>query len=248
MMHESAAKKHVLRRQQRTWVVDVGGTCIKSSLFRGQKPSAPIHVVSTPPKLTPQKLIRLLNKNAPSSKSYDHVSVGFPGVVKNGEVITAPHFHGRHWTRFNLENKLRQTMKKPVCLINDADLLGFGVIQNKGLELVVTLGTGVGTALYRDGELMPRMEFSHHPIYRGLTYNQFAGNRALKTVGLSAWRKRVRFVLQTLSSLLHYDRVFILGGNARSCQSFRSRKIHLVSQLNGLKGGAMLWRSPNREI
>jgi polyphosphate glucokinase len=67
---------------------------------------------------------------------------------------------------YALAEILRERWKKPVRLLNDADMQGYAVISRKGLELVVTLGSGVGTAVFRDGELMPRLELSQHPVYR----------------------------------------------------------------------------------
>ena len=100
-------------------------------------------------------------------------------------------------------------------MVNDAEMQGLAVIRGTGLEFVLTLGTGAGTGLFRDGALMPHLELAHHPIYGKKTYNGYIGDAALKKVGKKHWNKRVARTIDILASLLHFDHLFIGGGNAR---------------------------------
>ncbi len=119
---------------------------------------------------------------------------------------------------------------------------GLAVVRGTGLELVVTLGTGVGTALFRDGELMPHLELAHHPVRGRKTYNEYLGDRARKKTGARQWNRRVRHVMDILHTLLNYDRVYIGGGNARRVTFDLDRNMRLVSNDAGMLGGIALWR------
>ena len=127
-------------------------------------------------------------------------------------------------------------------MINDAEMQGVAVIRGKGLELMLTLGTGAGTGLFRDGALMPHLELAHHPIYSEKTYNGYIGNAALKKVGKKHWNKRVARTIDILANLLHFDHLFVGGGNARKLSIATSAWMTIVPADAGLEGGAALWR------
>ena len=117
--------------------------------------------VKTPKRRKPKNIVKALADLVAPLGQFDHVTIGFPGMVKNGKVISAPHFGTKDWKGFALAAAMRKKLGKPVKLLNDADVQGLAVIQGKGLELVCTLGTGFGTAWFRDGELMPHMDLAH---------------------------------------------------------------------------------------
>jgi polyphosphate glucokinase len=118
---------------------------------------------------------------------------------------------------------------------------GIAVIAGKGLELVLTLGTGAGTGLFRDGELMPHLELAQHPLHKSKTYNEYIGDAALKKTGTKHWNKRVRRTLDVLEKLLHFDHLFIGGGNARKIAFELPSSVTIVSNDAGLGGGGVLW-------
>ena len=131
-------------------------------------------------------------------------------------MLTAPHWGTKEWANFELATKLSRRMGGAASrLINDAEMQGLAVIKGKGLELVVTLGTGAGTALFRDGEMMPHLELAHHPIYKKKTYNDYIGDRALKKAGKKHWNKRIACMIGILYRLLHFDRLFSAAGTPR---------------------------------
>jgi polyphosphate glucokinase len=123
---------------------------------------------------------------------------------------------------------------------------GLAVVRGTGLEFVVTLGTGVGTALFRDGELMPHLELAHHPVRGRKTHNEYLGDRARKKTGARQWTRRVRQV-DILHTLLNYDRVYIGGGNARRVTFDLDRNMRLVSNDAGILGGIALWKDSPRD-
>jgi polyphosphate glucokinase len=127
-------------------------------------------------------------------------------------------------------------------VVNDADLQGYGAVTGSGLEFVLTLGTGIGTSLFRDGVLMPHLELSQHPVHGGHSYDSYIGNEALETKGRKHWNRRVKRVLPILETLIRWDRLHIGGGNAKKLQIELPPNARLVSNDAGLTGGIALWR------
>jgi polyphosphate glucokinase len=173
---------------------------------------------------------------------YDRVSVGFPGVVRDGVVRTAPNFGSPRWHGFDLAKAVTVALKRPTRVLNDAEVQGFGAITGKGLELVITLGTGVGSALFRDGELMPHLELSQHPVHGKKTYDQYLGDRARRRAGRRTWNRRVRRVLAILETVVNYDRLHVGGGNAARIDGRLGQRARIVDNTAGLLGGIALWR------
>ncbi len=147
--------------------------------------------IPTPYPLSPQKLVTVLEDLIKPLPPFDRVSVGFPGMVRDGRILSAPHFVSpdgprgapvpklvNAWARFDLESELARVTGKPTKVANDADLQGAAVVTGKGFEAVLTLGTGVGTAFFLDGRLLPHFEFSHTPFRKGRTYNEELGDAA----------------------------------------------------------------------
>ena len=233
------------RRQAgpRTLCLDVGGTGLKASVLdpRGRLLAEPVRV-PTPYPCTPRVLAAALAALARSLPPFDRVSAGFPGVVREGRVMTAPHFGNELWRGCRFAAALARRLGKPVRLLNDAEVQGLAAISGQGLELVVTLGTGVGTALFRDGKLAPHLELAHHPAARGLTYNEYIGDRARRRIGDRRWNRRVRSALDQLRTLINFDQVHVGGGNALRLKLPPQPGLRISSNLDGILGGIALWR------
>lgn len=223
--------------------IDVGGTGLKAAVLNRDGELISDHVrVLTPKPCPPDVLVKTLKGLVAPFKEYDAVSVGFPGVVQNGKIVTAPNIGTEMYAGFNLAAKLSKALGKPVRVANDADMQGYAVVKGKGLEMVITLGTGFGTSLFRDGELMPHMELAHLPAHKGKTFDQFLGEKERKKQGTKAWNKRVEKMLPYLHILLHYDRLYISGGNAKHLAITLPKTAKIVPNIAGIKGGAGLWR------
>ncbi|MGH9046302.1 MAG: ROK family protein, partial [Acidimicrobiales bacterium] len=155
-----------------TLAIDIGGTGLKASVLDGAGAMVADRVrVPTKYPLPPDGdggLVATLTKLVQPLPGSDRVSAGFPGMVRGGHVLSAPHFVtesgpgskvdadlAKAWDRFDLAGALSAALGKPTKVANDADVQGAAVVQGKGLELVVTLGTGFGTALFMDGGLLP---------------------------------------------------------------------------------------------
>jgi polyphosphate glucokinase len=242
-------------RRPATLSFDIGGTGLKASVLdlEGKMLADRVKIATTYP-CSPEQLVERLTTLAAPLPSYDRISAGFPGVVRDGAILTAPHFVTTEgpgskidphlveaWTGFHLASALEERLGKPVRVANDADLQGLDVVSGNGLELVVTLGTGVGTGVFVDGKLAPHLELAHHPFRKGETYNDQLGNAALKKVGPEKWRKRVKEAIANFKSLLEYDRLFLGGGNARVMQGHVDDETTIVDNVAGILGGIKLW-------
>jgi polyphosphate glucokinase len=149
------------------------------------------------------------------------------------------------WTGFDLGAALEARFGRPVRLANDADLQGLDVVSGSGLEFVVTLGTGVGTALFLDGRLAPHLELAHHPFRQDQTYDEQLGDATLRRIGVKKWRKRLDEAIGNFHGLLYYDRLYIGGGNSRLLQGHLDQSVTIVDNLAGILGGIKLWELPD---
>ena len=239
----STRRRRTSRGAPRTLAIDIGGSGVKAAVLNDRGVIIGERVrVATPARCPPAFLIRTIAKLVAPLGQYNRVSVGFPGVVREGIVRTAPNFGSAKWRGFDLAQALTRALKRPVRVFNDAEVHGFGVITRKGLELVITLGTGFGSALFRDGELMPHLELSQHPVHGGKTYDEYIGDRARKRVGTPKWNRRVRRVLGILETVVGYDRLHVGGGNAQRIAFALGRRVRTVDNTAGLQGGIALWR------
>ena len=125
---------------------------------------------------------------------------------------------------------------------NDADVQGLGVVRGRGVELVITLGTGFGSALFLDGRLVHNLQLAHHAAWRSRTYEEELGAAALKKAGKKKWNKRLARAIATLASLFNYDTLYIGGGNAKKVTIALPPRVRKVSNVAGLLGGIALWR------
>ncbi|HLQ37454.1 MAG TPA: ROK family protein [Planctomycetota bacterium] len=226
-----------------TLAIDIGGTGLKASVV---DPKGNLVVdrlrEDTPVGSHPDAFVEKLAAMVAPLPSYDRIAVGFPGMVRAGVVRTAPHLGHDAWAGYPLAAALERRLGKPVRLGNDADVQGLAVVQGKGMEMVITLGTGVGTSLYIDGKLCPHIELGHSPFRKGESYDQQLGEAARKQVGTCKWQKRVQKAIVDFRRLTMFDHLYIGGGNARRIDFELPPDITLVDNNAGISGGAFLWR------
>ena len=224
-----------------TLAVDVGGTGIKAAaLDEKGKMITERQKIKTPHNATPKKLLAIVAELGKLAGDFDRVSVGFPGVIKNGVVYTAPNL-GKGWENFPLEAALKKKLKRPVRIANDADVQGLGCVTGEGDELVITLGTGFGSVLFVDGNRI-HLELAHHPFHNGKTYEDELGNQAFLKRGKKKWNKHLREAIDELAQTFNYDRLYIGGGNAEAINFKLPPNVKAVSNTDGLLGGIKLWQ------
>ncbi|WP_448698580.1 ROK family protein [Mucilaginibacter sp. AW1-3] len=228
--------------------IDIGGSHVKATILDHEGSLLmDYEKIETPLLPKPKQLIEVIEQLIKAFPAYDKVSVGFPGYVKNGVIRTAPNLGTDLWAGFDLAKALQKNLGKPTRVVNDADMQGLGVVDGKGFEMVVTLGTGFGTALLSDGYLLPHLEIAHHPITQTKTYDQYIGEKALEKKGEAKWNERVKHVIDILKTVFNYDTLYIGGGNARKINFKLDDNIKLISNRDGIKGGARLWKDEIRE-
>lgn len=228
-----------------TLTVDIGGTGIKIMLLdaTGQPLTERLRAL-TPADPTPQRVIHVIEElrlQLPAQFSnFDRVSVGFPGVLKSGVTLEA-HNLSPAWAGFPLQETLMEHWKKPVRVANDASIQGYGAIFGKGVELCLTLGTGLGSSLFTNGHLCPGLELAHHPWHKK-TYEDYVGMRGLKKYGKKRWNKLVAEAIAQTSQLFNWDFLHIGGGNTKHIKFELPHNTRIVSNEEGLLGGVALWR------
>lgn len=140
-----------------TLAIDIGGAGLKAAVLNNDGKMITERLrVRTPPDCPPDMMVKMLAELVAPFKSYDRVSVGFPGVVRRGKILTAPNLGTEEWKCFDLDLALTKKLGKPVRVLNDADIQGLGAIQGKGVEMVITLGTGLGSVCLKM-DVCPRM-------------------------------------------------------------------------------------------
>lgn len=222
--------------------LDIGGSRIKATVLSNTGAILqPYKKVKTPDDPTPKKVLEGILEVVDGFKNYDRISVGFPGYIRKGIVHTAPNLGTEAWNGVNLNKLISVPLQKPVRIANDADMQALGVVKGKGLEMVITLGTGFGTALLMDGNLLPHIELAHHLITKHKDYDQYVGDKALEKIGKQKWNKRMKKILTMLKVVFNYDFLYIGGGNSAVINFKLSDDEKIITNKDGIKGGARLW-------
>ncbi|MBC8984419.1 ROK family protein [Pedobacter sp. N36a] len=223
--------------------IDIGGTSIKACILdvKGELLSE-YTKIPTPKNSSPEVVIKCIKDLASKlDQSFVKISIGFPGYVKCGVVMTAPNLAKKKWNNVDLAQQISDTFGKPVRLVNDADQQALGVVSGKGFEIVFTVGTGFGTALLYDGDLLPHLELAHFPISKNKDYDDYIGDRGFNKVGKKEWNERLQRVIEIYKTVFNYDTLYIGGGNSKEITFPLDPNIILVSNKDGIKGGAKLW-------
>jgi polyphosphate glucokinase len=225
-----------------TLSIDIGGTHIKASVLDAAGAMVAERMeVDTPTPATPENVLQAIETTTEQLPKFSRISAGFPGVVKSGRVLTAPNLGTAAWQGFDLASTLAHRYGAPTRVMNDAAVQGLGVVEGHGLECVLTLGTGVGCALYRNRRLVVQLELGQHRARGKKTYDQYLGNAALQTKGKAKWNKRLRKALDQVQILINYDQLYIGGGNARKVELDLPDNVKIVSNTAGITGGVRLW-------
>lgn len=222
--------------------IDIGGSGLKAMLVDGSgKPVSERQRVQTPTIPTPKAVMRALEELRKALPNFDRVSVGFPGVVKKGITYTAANLHPA-WFGFPFESELSKLWKRPVRLANDAAVQGYGAIKGDGVELAITLGTGLGSSLFTNGHLCPGLELGHHPWKRDREYEDYLGRRGLDKYGKRRWNLLLQEAIEQTAKLFNWDRLYLGGGNTKKINFKPGKNIEIVPNEAGLLGGVALWR------
>ena len=222
--------------------IDIGGSNIKGTILNhAGELQRPYEKEPTPIPATPDNVISSIKTLVKDFPDFNRISVGFPGYVRDGVVKKAPNLANDAWKDFDFAKKLEEVLGYPARVVNDADMQGLGVVKGKGLELVITLGTGFGTAVLYNGNLLPHLEFSHQPVGKVKSYDKYIGEVAIEKEGIKKWNRRMQKVLEVLKTVFNYDALYIGGGNSDKLTFKLDKNMKVVSNADGIKGGARLW-------
>jgi predicted NBD/HSP70 family sugar kinase len=210
-------------------VVDIGGTHVKARVTGNQQRIK----FASGPDMTPKGMVMQV-RNSIAGLPYDAVSIGYPGPVLHGCIVSEPHHLGQGWIGFNF----RKAFGRPVKIMNDAAMQALGSYEGKRM-LFLGLGTGLGSAMIVDGVLEP-MELARLPYKKGRTYEDYVGLTGLQRLGKKKWRRAVNDVVERLSTALEADYVVIGGGNAGLLKKLPPAA-RLGDNANAFRGGSRLW-------
>lgn len=242
-----------------TLAIDCGGTGIKGSVLdpAGKMITERIRV-RTPYPLPPSRFVGLISELASRLPKANRATIGMPGMIRHGVVVATPHYvtrGGPHtavdsrlakaWRGFDVGYTLETELAIPTLVLNDAEVAGAGAITGFGFEVMLTLGTGLGNAMFDNGVLLPHLEISRAPVRRSRIYDEYIGDRARKRLGEASWSLRVRQVLQGLWPMLHWDHLYLGGGNGRRMRGRDldrlGSNVSVVPNDIGIVGGVRAW-------
>jgi polyphosphate glucokinase len=216
--------------KKRVLAIDVGGTHVKTRVSG----SRAMRQFESGPTMTPRQMVSRVLQQTGDLK-YDVVSIGYPGVVVHGKIMTEPYNLGRGWVGFDF----RKAFGRPTVVMNDAAMQAIGSYEG-GRMLFLGLGTGLGSALIVDGTVAP-MELAHLPYKRGRSYEDYLGDGGRRRLGAKKWRRAVADVVAQLSKALEADYVVIGGGNARKLKKLPANA-RLGNNDFAFLGGFRVWR------
>lgn len=212
-------------------VIDIGGTNVKVKANNAEErrkiPSGDF--------MTPELLVEKVKENT-QDWDYDYISIGFPSVVKNGQIVQEPVNIGKGWVGFDFE----AAFGKPVRILNDAAMQALGSYQG-GTLLFMGFGTGMGTAIIVDGKVLPT-ELAHLPYKKG-SYEEYVGVRGLEKIGLKKWQKHVLNIVDLFSKAIRPDDIVLGGGNSKYLTEI-PEGCRLGNNKLAFEGGLRMWEMP----
>ncbi|MEM6723674.1 MAG: ROK family protein [Bacteroidota bacterium] len=207
--------------------VDVGATGMKANLVdcRNGMLMGERFRIPTPDPATPKAMASVFKKLVKNFNWKGPVGVGFPAIMNNGVAESASNID-KSWIGTNVEKLFAEQCEGPVKVINDADAAGVAEMAfGQGMEepdvvLLLTIGTGIGSALFIDGKLVPNTELGHL-IYKGASYEKYVANSVRKELDLTweQWGKRFNEYLQHIEFLFS-PQLIILGGGSSKASRF----------------------------
>ncbi len=209
--------------------IDVGGSGIKGSVVDVTTGELLYerHRIETPQPATAENIAETIKKIAEHFDYKGKIGCGFPAVIKNGVIMTATNIDKCN-IGVNANAMFSEITGNEVTVINDADAAGiaevsFGEGKNfRGVILVLTIGTGIGSALFVDGKLVPNTELGHVFIKKGIIAEKFTSDAVRKRKGLNwhQWGKRFNKYLNYLDLLINPSMIIIGGGTSKKIEKF----------------------------
>jgi polyphosphate glucokinase len=221
-------------RSRTILVVDIGGSHVKMRVSNRRD----VRQFVSGPDLTPRRMVAHVHELTGDWR-YTAVSIGYPGIVVHGRIVTEPHNLGRGWVGFDFLS----AFARPTRLINDAAMQAIGSYEG-GRMLFLGLGTGLGSAMIVDG-VVASMELAHMTYKKGKTYEEYIGDRGRRRLGPRKWQRAVKDIVRQLRTALEADYVVLGGGNARKLAKM-PKGARLGNNDFAFLGGFRMWRDASR--
>lgn len=220
--------------------VDIGGSGIKGAIVNCEtgeliserfRIATPIPAKPEPIAETVAELVRHFNWSG-------KVGCGFPGVVRHSIVYDAANLHNKSWVGQNIDELFSKSTSCPVKVINDADAagiaeirLGAGKGREAGVVLMLTLGTGIGSAIFVEGNLLPNVEFGHLELDgKDAEKRASAAVKDDKKLSWEEWGDRLNHYLQYVESLIYPDLIIVGGGVSSKFDQYR-KFLHIEAEI-----------------
>ena len=243
-----------------TLSIDCGGSFIKASVLDESGTMRAHQVrIETPYPLSPDRFVKTLVDVSKQLPKADRMTVGMPGMIRHGVVIKTPHYVNVRgpftrrdpalydaWEGFDVRSALQDSAGMPALVLNDAEVHGAGVVTGAGLELVLTLGTGLGCAMFDGGMLAPHLELSQAPVRNGVVWDTYIGEQERRRLGNMFWSRRVKQMVDTMRPMFLWDRLYLGGGNSRNIRPDILEQLGddviIVPNTAALVGGVRAWQ------
>lgn len=213
--------------------IDIGGSFIKSAPVDTSNGHllAERYPIATPSESAPSVFADRLKAILARFSWQGPVGIGFPGVVRQGTVSMAAHL-SQEWLGTNAVATFQRALSVPVTVLNDADAAGLAELRfgagrtdpsiSIGTTLVLTFGTGIGSALFVNGQLVPNTEFGHTFLAGGQEGEEIAAAavRTRDNLSWEDWSSRVSRFLSELEKLVNPDRIILGGGIVENFSQF----------------------------
>lgn len=209
--------------------IDIGGTGIKGAIVDTKKGKllSDRHRIDTPQPATPKAVIETVEKLVAEFDWHGPIGCGFPAAVKHEIVKTASNIDNT-WIGMNAAAQIEKDIGCPTHLVNDVDAAGFAEMKfgagkkNKGTVLIVAVGTGIGTAIFTEGRLLPNTELGHIEL-NGMKAEHYAANsiRERDELDWETWGKRLNEYLNAVEFLFWPDLIILGGGVSKKFDKYR---------------------------
>ncbi len=208
--------------------IDIGGSGVKGAIVdtKNGELVTERYRIPTPKPATPEAVAKVITEIARHFKWDGPIGVGFPGVIQQGVARTAANLHNS-WIDKNLNKLFSKATGCKVHVVNDADAAGMAEVKFgagkgvKGTIILITVGTGLGTVIFSNGELVPNLEFGHLMLH-GADAELYASDaaRSRNKLDWDTWAKRFNEYLLRIEELVWPDKIIIAGGASKKGDMF----------------------------
>ncbi len=210
--------------------IDIGGSGMKGALVNSLTGEmlTERYRIPTPPTRKPKEMAEVVKKIVEHFNHKGPVGVGFPSIIRHGVCKSRGNLH-KKWVNVNVRELFSNATGLPVTVINDADAAGYATMNygigkgKEGLVIMITIGTGLGSGAFFNGELIPNFELGQIPYKKYKKIETWAAASAKENEGLSfkQWGKRFNVFLKYVELLISPDYIILGGGTSKNFDEFK---------------------------